>query len=92
MLHVPAISEGLVDHYAEDYADALRQAKEEPEKSGMDSDVLQYFAIDAWAYDVAAPGIGCTGEPEEAEEEDKDVPTQTTSSAVTSTSSAKTVR
>ncbi len=65
LYHVPAISEGIVEHYAESYADALRQAREEPEKSARDSDVLQYFAIDVWAYDIAAPGVGCTGEAEE---------------------------
>lgn len=91
VLHVPDISEEIVDHYAEDYADALRQAKEEPELSGIDSDVLQYFAIDAWAYDIAAPGVGCTGEPEETDDEDA-TPTTTTSSEPSATSSAATVR
>lgn len=87
VLHVPEISEGIVDHYAEDYNDALRQAEEEPEKSAIDSDVLQYFAIDVWAYDIAAPGVGCTGEQEETEEE-TETPTSTVSSAPSSTSSA----
>lgn len=78
VLHVPAVSEGVVEHYAEDYADALRLGKEEPELAWVDSDVLQYFAIDVWAYDIAAPGVGCTGEVEEEEES-----TPTTTSAVT---------
>ncbi|KAK2612271.1 Prenylated Rab acceptor protein 1 [Conoideocrella luteorostrata] len=63
MLHVPAISEGLVDHYAHDYSGILELAKKDPAKSGIDSDTLQYFAIDVWAYDIAAPGVGCTGKP-----------------------------
>lgn len=88
VLHVPEISEGIVDHYAEDYNDALRQAEEEPEKSAIDSDVLQYFAIDVWAYDMAAPGVGCTGEQEETEEEKAETPTSTVSSEPSATSSA----
>lgn len=91
VLHIPAISEEIVDHYAEDYADALRQAKEEPEKSGHDSDVLQMFAVDAWAYDIAAPGIGCTGEMEEEEEAESEAASSTSSSAPSATSGADSV-
>jgi hypothetical protein len=65
VLHVPRISEGIVDHFAEDYAGVLELAKTEPEKSAIDSDTLQYFAIDVYAFDIAAPGAGCTGEEEE---------------------------
>ncbi|KAG9254024.1 putative peptidase domain-containing protein [Emericellopsis atlantica] len=81
VLHVPAISEELVHHYAEDYNDALRLAKEEPELTGYDSDILQMFAIDAWAYDIAVPGAGCTGTQEETEDEDEETSTATTTSA-----------
>lgn len=89
VLHVPDISEEIVDHYAEDYTDALRQAKEEPELSGMDSDVLQYFAIDVWAYDIAAPGVGCTGEA--ADTPERVEPTSTTSTSPSATSSSPSV-
>lgn len=67
VLHVPTISEGIVDHFAEDYAEAIELAKTDPSKSVIDSDALQYFAIDVYAYDIAAPGEGCTGEAEEKE-------------------------
>ncbi|OAA39353.1 major allergen Asp f 2-like protein [Metarhizium rileyi] len=63
LFHVPTISEGIVDHYSHDYAEMLELAKKQPEKSGIDTDALQYFAIDVWAYDIAAPGVGCTGKP-----------------------------
>lgn len=61
LFHVPTISEGLVEHYSEGYSGVLDLAKTNPEKSGFDTDALQYFAIDVWAHDVAAPGVGCTG-------------------------------
>ena len=47
-------------HYAEDYDGVLELAKENPEKSALDSDTLIYFAIDVYAREVAAPGEGCT--------------------------------
>lgn len=90
-LHVPAISEDQVHHYTETFADVLELAKTEPEKAALDSDVLQYFAIDVWAYDIAAPGIGCSGEvAEEEEEEEAEAPaTTTTTSASTPSETAK---
>ncbi|KAK8237481.1 putative peptidase domain-containing protein [Phyllosticta capitalensis] len=68
LLHVPRVSEGVVEHYAEDYAGVLELAQEDPAKSPVNSDTLQYFAIDVYAYDVAAPGVGCTGGEVEGEE------------------------
>ncbi|KAH7313762.1 putative peptidase domain-containing protein [Stachybotrys elegans] len=81
VLHVPTISLGVVDHFAEDYAEVLELAKTEPTKSVIDSDAIQYFAIDVWAYDIAAPGVGCTGQaPEEHDHDHADAPTTTASS------------
>ncbi|KAJ0160195.1 Major allergen Asp f 2, partial [Colletotrichum tanaceti] len=86
--HVPLISEGVVAHYAEDYADALALAKNNASLSVVDSDALQYFAIDVWAYDIAAPGVGCSGELHEEEEEHTEEPTPTSTTAAAATSSA----
>ncbi|CAM1510678.1 Fc.00g010130.m01.CDS01 [Cosmosporella sp. VM-42] len=86
VLHVPTVSEGVVDHFAEDYADVIELAESDSSKSGIDSDTLQYFAIDVWAYDIAAPGVGCTGELEEGE--DEPTATATESSAPSATSEA----
>jgi len=61
VFHVPRVSEGVVDHFTEDYEAVLALAKTDPAKSSIDSDTLQYFAIDVYAYDVAAPGLGCSG-------------------------------
>ena len=55
-----------MEHFAEDYAEVLELAKTDPAKSALDSDAIQYFAIDVYAYDIAAPGQGCTGEVEGA--------------------------
>ncbi|TEA14396.1 Major allergen Asp f 2 [Colletotrichum sidae] len=81
-LHVPIVSLGEVEHYAEDYAEVLDLAKNNASLSVVDSDALQYFAIDVWAYDIAAPGVGCAGELEEEEEHSHSEPTATTTAAV----------
>ncbi|EPE08545.1 major allergen asp f 2-like protein [Ophiostoma piceae UAMH 11346] len=88
VLHVPAISESIVGHFAEDYADVISLAKSDPSKSVFDSDVLQYFAIEAWAYDIAAPGVGCPGELDHEHEHEHDTTTATATAAPTTTSSA----
>ncbi|OAG02334.1 zincin [Paraphaeosphaeria sporulosa] len=61
LLHIPKVGEGIVEHYAEDYASVIELAKTESELSVRDSDTLQLFALEAYAYDVAIPGEGCTG-------------------------------
>ncbi|POR35302.1 Putative peptidase family-protein [Tolypocladium paradoxum] len=88
ILHVPIVSEGIVDHFAADYPEVVALAKSQSQKSGIDSDTLQYFAIDVWAYDIAAPGVGCTGKPPKAETSTK--PTPASSSTPSATKSATT--
>ncbi|CAF3566156.1 hypothetical protein SNK03_006725 [Fusarium graminearum] len=88
VLHVPIISEKTVDHFAENYTDAIALAKSDPSKSVIDSDALQYFAIDVWAYDIAAPGEGCTGEVEDETEEEKPTATKSDSSKPSATKEA----
>lgn len=61
LLHVPKVGEGVVEHYAEDYASVLELAKNDSSLSVRDSDTLQMFALEAYAYDIALPGEGCAG-------------------------------
>lgn len=62
IFHVPKISEDVVGHYAEDYEGVLELTETHSNSSVFDSDTLQYFAIDVYAFDIAAPGVGCHGE------------------------------
>ncbi len=66
--HVPAFSEGIIDHYVDEYTPILELAKTDPDVAVRNSDSLQYFAMDVYAYDIALPGQGCTGEAPPAEE------------------------
>lgn len=62
VLHVPRISENVVDHFAGDYPEMMELAKTHPEEAVINSDTIQLFAVDVYAYDVAVPGVGCHGE------------------------------
>ena len=77
-----------MDHYAEDYTDVIELAQNNPELSIKDSDTLQYFAIDVYAYDIAAPGIGCSGKLPDTSE----APSSTAGAQPSVTSTAPTVR
>ncbi|KAH7368334.1 allergen Asp f2-like protein [Plectosphaerella cucumerina] len=88
VFHVPHISDGQVEHYAETYADVLELAVSDPSKSVIDSDALQYFAIDAWAYDIAAPGVGCPGKVPEPEAEAETTATATATETAAATTAA----
>jgi len=59
--HVPKIGEGVVEHYANDYAECLELAITSPEEAVRNTDTLLYFALDVYAYDIAVPGEGCSG-------------------------------
>ncbi|KAL8970067.1 MAG: hypothetical protein Q9197_004017, partial [Variospora fuerteventurae] len=61
LYHIPAFGENYVEHFAEDYAGALELAETNETYTTHDSDTLQYFALDVYAYDIVVPGIGCPG-------------------------------
>jgi hypothetical protein len=61
LYHMPAIGGDYIDHFTEDYAEVLEAAERSSINSTHDSDVLQYFALEAYAYDIAVPGKGCPG-------------------------------
>lgn len=77
LFHVPAIGEESVTHVADSYSDILSlgagtftysssatQGQEVPvpvEMAGSNSASLYYFALEAFAFDVAVPGVGCPG-------------------------------
>lgn len=59
--HLPAITDWYVDHFAETYEEVLELAVNNNTYSVRDSDALQYFALEAYAYDITIPGVGCPG-------------------------------
>ena len=61
LYHVPAFGQGYIDHYAEGYEAIVESASMNSPNSTHDSDGLQYFALEAYAYDIILPGQGCAG-------------------------------
>lgn len=39
----------------------IELAKEHPEQAVRNSATLRHFAVEVFAYDIAVPGIGCSG-------------------------------
>ncbi|CAG7922581.1 unnamed protein product [Penicillium olsonii] len=87
LYHVPAIGQNWIDHFADGYEEVIDQAKKNATLATHDSETLQYFALEAYAYDISAPGIGCPGVQHEHESHDE--ATTTTESTPTATTADK---
>lgn len=59
LYHVPAFGHELIEHYSEGYDGIVANANNA--KAVIDSDGLQYFALEAYAHDLVVPGVGCPG-------------------------------
>lgn len=95
LYHMPAMGEGVVEHYADGYEESLVLAQTSPQEAVRNSEGLILFALDVYAYDMAVPGEGCTGQATAAEAEAPNVTseaTATTTEMPSETSAAATVR
>ncbi|KAF2730301.1 zincin [Polyplosphaeria fusca] len=92
LYHVPKVGGyGIVEHYAGEYDECLELAETNSEEAVRNSDSLQYFALEAYAYDIAIPGEGCAGKWTATSSEvvsQSIVPSVTASEVVSITSSA----
>jgi hypothetical protein len=89
LFHADKIGEGTVFHYADTYTECLDLARDSPEYAVRNAHTLQYFALDVYAYDIAVPGQGCTGEPVEEVEAESTSASSSASVSSSSTSSAE---
>lgn len=86
-----SMGQGTVGHFADSYEDCLALAKDAPNEAVRNSDTLRFFALDVYAYDVAVPGVGCTGELEnQSSESSASASSSAAASAATSESTTKT--
>lgn len=83
--HTDSIGQGVVGHYADTYDECLELAKKNITEAVRNSATLTYYALDVYAYDIAVPGKGCTGDKKSDRESDS------SSSAEASKSSSETV-
>ncbi|KAE8150914.1 putative peptidase domain-containing protein [Aspergillus avenaceus] len=72
LFHMPAIGQNWVEHFADGYLEAVELAAGNRSVSTRDSEALQYFALEAYAFDIAVPGVGCLGDVEGLGEEQED--------------------
>ncbi|WVQ83153.1 hypothetical protein IAT38_005291 [Cryptococcus sp. DSM 104549] len=92
--HVPATTNGLVGHYAEDLAEVLELAEHNATFAAIDSDALQYFAAHVYALEVAKGGDECIGTIEHTHEHTESsssaaAPASTSSSAAAPASTSE---
>ncbi|KAF2797479.1 zincin [Melanomma pulvis-pyrius CBS 109.77] len=92
LFHVPKIGEGAVEHYAGEYDEVIDLAQTHSDEAVKNSDTLQYFALEAYAFDIAVPGEGCAGKwtatSSEVVASQTSVPTATSSEVPSVTSEA----
>ncbi|OQV07549.1 hypothetical protein CLAIMM_11966 [Cladophialophora immunda] len=89
LYHMPAFGEGAVEHLTEGYADVLEMVDEgNTTMLTRDSDTLQYFALEAYAHDIAVPGKGCPGNVTDSHDDEPAASTATTGGAPVSTTAS----
>jgi hypothetical protein len=93
LLHIPQVGEGVVEHYNDEedekYPGVMALAENNSTYAARNSDTLQYFALEAYAHDIAVPGIGCAGTYTPLEDAST-AATTSTASAVASASASET--
>lgn len=92
LLHLPHVGEGAVEHYTneeeEKYPSVINLAKNNATFSARDSDTIQYFALEAYAYDIAVPGVGCPGRYAPVEESSSTTPSATASATASASATS----
>lgn len=91
LYHLPEVGQGIIDHYAEGYEGIVEAAANNSTNTTRDSDGLQYFALEAYAYDMILPGEGCPGPSGPlASETSSSMPAATATSAASASSASAT--
>ncbi|KAJ5231291.1 uncharacterized protein N7469_005879 [Penicillium citrinum] len=75
LYHMPSFGQNWIDHFADGYEEVVDQAIENATLSTRDSETLQYFALEVYAYDIAIPEEGCPGKPHTHDKETSSQPT-----------------
>ena len=61
LFHLPTLGYGYIEHFADGYEEIVTASENDNEQITHDTDALQYFALEAYAHDIAVPGEGCPG-------------------------------
>ncbi|ORY67941.1 putative peptidase family-domain-containing protein [Leucosporidium creatinivorum] len=90
MTHIPSITYHHVGHHADTYPGVLELASNNDTNAAFNQNTFQYYAIDAYARDVAYPPHGCVGANATLPVEDHDHDHASTSSALPSATATAT--
>ncbi|KAA8648887.1 major allergen Asp F2 [Aspergillus tanneri] len=71
LYHMPAFGQGRVEHFADDYDGVRKLTIGNRSVSTRDSNTLQYFALEAYAFDLVVPGVGCSGDHDEGHDDNE---------------------
>lgn len=67
--HTDKIGQGVVGHYGDTFEECLELGEHNETLAVRNSATLRYYALDVYAFEVAEPGIGCTGDLPEGHDE-----------------------
>lgn len=81
--HTTKIGQDVVGHYADTYDECVELAESSPEEAVRNSASLRYYALEVYAYDVAVPGEGCSGDGESHDDHDHDHDSASSSESAT---------
>lgn len=60
--HTDKIGQGVVGHYGDTFEECLELGEVNSTFATRNSASLRYYALDVYAFDIAVPGAGCTGD------------------------------
>lgn len=60
--HLDSIGNQIIGHYVDSYEESLEFSSSNATYAVRNSDSLIYYALDVYAYDIAVPGEGCSGD------------------------------
>ncbi|POY72492.1 hypothetical protein BMF94_4318 [Rhodotorula taiwanensis] len=81
LTHVPSITYGHIDHAADSLGGVLELAAHNDSRTAFNQNTFQFYALDAYAYDVVWPGKSCVTANPPHDEASHSAPASTSSSA-----------
>ncbi|GAA5983023.1 hypothetical protein JCM5350_003545 [Sporobolomyces pararoseus] len=90
LIHIPSITYGHISHAADSLGGVLELAANNDSRTVSNQNTFQFYALDAYAYDVVWPGKSCvTSDPPHEETSHDSSPAASTTATATATPTAE---
>ncbi|GAA5984855.1 hypothetical protein JCM5350_002584 [Sporobolomyces pararoseus] len=90
LIHIPSITCGHISHAADSLGDVLELAANNDSRTISNQNTFQFYALDAYAYDVVWPGKSCvTSDPPHEETSHDSSPAASSTVTATATATAE---